>query len=445
MATKEIVIDHLTKEGVGVTRYDKKPLYIMYGLENEKILANIDYVGKSNVFASIDKIIEKSPCRANPKCSVYYSCGGCHLSHMTYKAQLEFKTNLVRKIYKESGFENIKIHDCVGQDVPFYYRNKVQTPVKRNKKEIVAGFYKEDTHEVIPYDECLVQDKISNKIVKQVVAAMKENKIEPYNEDTETGIIRHILVRRAKDETMLVLITKQDSFAGRGNFVKSIRKRIPEITTIVQNVNRRHTNVILGDKENILYGKGYIEDTLCGVTFKISPKSFYQINKEQCEKLYTKAIELASISKDDIVLDAYCGIGTIGMIASKSAKEVIGVEIVEDAIKDAKLNAKINNITNCSFVCDDATKFMLKNRQGKVDVVFIDPPRKGSTEQFLGALCKLKPKRIVYISCNPETQARDIKYLVDRGYIFNEVFPFDMFPQTFHIETVVLLTLKTPK
>lgn len=442
MAKLEIVIDHMTKEAVGVSRLEKKPMYVMYGITGEEMIVNLDYVGKRNVFASIDKITKKDPCRVNPKCNVYYQCGGCHLSHMNYEAQLKFKTDLVKKLYKEGGFENIIVHDCIGQENPYFYRNKVQTPVKRNKKEIIAGFYKEDTHEVIPYDKCFVQDELSNKIVKQVIAAMKENKIEPYNEDLETGIIRHILVRRAEKETMLVLITKLDSFPGRGNFVKSIRKRLPEITTIVQNVNKRHTNVILGDKENILYGKGYINDTLCGVTFKISPKSFYQINKKQCEKLYTKAINLANLTGNEIVLDAYCGIGTIGMIASKKAKEVIGVEIVEDAIKDAIINAKNNGVANCKFFCADATEFIYKLKDVKLNTIFIDPPRKGSTEKFLKAVCNIKPKNIVYISCNPETQVRDIQYLTKNGYVFNEVFPFDMFPQTFHVETVVLLTKK---
>ena len=241
---------------------------------------------------------------------------------------------------------------------------------------------------------------------------------------------------------MLVLITNVNSFPGRNNFVQAIKKKVPEITTIVQNINPRHTNVILGEKENILYGKGFIIDDLCGINFKISPKSFYQINKEQCEKLYTKAIDLASLTGNEVVLDAYCGIGTIGMIASKKAKEVYGVEIVADAIKDAKMNAKNNNITNCKFYCADAQDFMRKYDGEKMDTVFVDPPRKGCSEQFLNSLVKFKPNKIVYISCNPETQVRDVKYLLDKGYTFKEVYPYDMFPQTFHVESIVCLTRK---
>jgi len=287
----------------------------------------------------------------------------------------------------------------------------------------------------------LVQDEYSNKVVKEVIKAMKECKIEPYDEDKQTGIVRHLLIRRASKETMLVLITSVDSFPGRNNFVKAIRNKLPEITTIVQNINKRVTNVILGEKENILYGCGFIKDTLCGVTFKISPKSFYQINKSQCEKLYTKAIELAKLSKNDTILDAYCGIGTIGMIASSKVKEVYGVEIVKEAIIDAKNNAKENNIENCKFYCADAKDFIRK-LHSNLDAVFVDPPRKGCDIPFLASLVKHKPKKIVYISCNPETQARDVQYLVENGYKFNEVYPFDMFPQSFHVESIVCLIKK---
>ena len=439
MKTMDIVIDHLTKEGVGVSKLNKKPMYIMYAIDGEQIKVNIDYEGQRNVFCSINQIIKPSSFRCNPKCNVYYQCGGCHLSHMTYKGQLDFKTKTVQKLYNEQ-FQNVKVIPCVGQDNPYFYRNKVQVPLQKKGKNIIAGFYKEDTHEIIPFEQCLVQDDLSNKIIKQVLIAMKENKIEPYNEDFQTGIIRHILIRRANKETMLVLITRIDSFPGRNNFVNSIRKKLPEVTTIIQNINSRHTNVVLGEKQKVLYGKGFIYDTLCNIKFKISPKSFYQINKEQCEKLYTKAIELANLTGNEKVLDAYCGIGTIGMIASKKAKEVIGVEIVSDAIKDAITNAKINNIKNCKFYCEDAEVFMKNYHGDKIDIVFIDPPRKGCSETFLNSLIKFAPKKIIYISCNPETQVRDVKYLNSKGYDFKEIYCYDMFPQSFHIETICSLS-----
>ncbi len=441
MKTLKVKIDHLTKEAIGVAHIEKKPFYIKYAIDNEYIDAIIDYEGKKQVYGTIKEIIEPAPFRCDPKCNVYYKCGGCHLSHMNYGTQLFFKQHQVKKVYSLVGFDKINVYPCEGMKNPYFYRNKVQVPVGKKNGKIIAGFFKENTHEIIPYDNCLVQDELSNKIIKEVCYAMKENRIEPYDEDAKTGIVRHILIRRAAKETMLVLITKVDSFPGRNNLVNSIKKRLPEITTIVQNVNKRVTNVILGEKENILFGKGFIKDALCGITFKISPKSFYQINKSQCEKLYTKAIELASLTGKETVLDAYCGIGTIGMIASKKAKEVYGVEIVEDAIMDAIKNAKDNNITNCHFYCADAEDF-IKEMKAKIDVVFVDPPRKGCSTSFLKSLVYNKPKKIVYISCNPETQANDVKYLVEHGYHFDSVYPFDMFPQSYHVESIVLLERK---
>ena len=440
----EITIDHLTNDGVGVSRLEKKPVYIPNSFPNEKIIAEIDYIGKRNVYGHVKEVLIKDKDRVIPKCSVYNECGGCHLSFMNYSRQLQFKTDTVKKIYKNAGFENINVHDCVGMEYPYEYRNKVQTPVKKKKNKIVAGFYKENTHDIVPFDKCHVQSNDSNNIIKWVIKAMEENKIPAYDEDKKTGVIRHLLIRKADKEMMLVLVTATDSFAGRKNFVNSIRKFLPNLTTIVQNVNPRTTNVILGEKENVLYGKGFIVDTLLSLSYKISPKSFYQINKLQTEKLYTKAIELAKISKRDVVLDAYCGIGTIGMSASKYAKEVIGVEIIKDAIKDAINNAKYNNIDNCSFYCDDASDF-IENLKTNLDVVFVDPPRKGCDMRFLKTLVHKKPKRIVYISCNPETQAENVKYLCENGYTFKDVYPYDLFPQSFHVETIVLLCLKDAK
>ncbi len=438
----EITIDHLTKDGVGVSRLENgKNLYVANCFSNEKLLVTIDYEGKKQVYGHIKKVLVSNPSRVNPKCDVYYSCGGCHLSFMSYDAQLKFKQEIVKKIYEKAGFNNIIVHETIGMDYPYEYRNKVQTPVKLKKGKIVAGFYKENSHDVVPFNFCYVQSKQSNEIIKKVLLAMNENKIPPYDEDKKTGVIRHLLIRESDTETMLVLVTYKDSFPGRKNFVNSIRKYLPNLTTIVQNVNTRHTNVILGEKENILYGKGYIVDTLLGYTYKISPKSFYQINKIQTQKLYQKAIELASLSKDDVILDAYCGIGTIGLSAAKYVKQVVGVEIVKDAIKDAKMNAKNNHLDNCMFYCEDASKFMCDNLN-KFDVVFVDPPRKGCDLPFLEALIKQKPKRIVYISCNPETQASNLSYLVEHGYTFKDIYPFDMFPQSYHVESICVLKRK---
>ena len=443
MKQEKTTIHHLTKEGVGVSRIGDKPFYIPYAIDGEDILANIEYEGKKHIYGKVNTIYNPSSFRDIPKCSVYYNCGGCHLSHMTYEGQLNFKTEIVKKIYKQADLD-IEVLDCVGMETPYYYRNKVQTPVGKKSNKTIAGFFKEGTHEIVAYDKCLVQDELSNSILKRVIKVMDAYKISPYNEDSKEGIVRHILIRRAEKETMLVLVTNKDSFYGRNNFVQGLKKEIPELTTIVQNVNKRATNVILGEKENILYGKGYIKDILCGIKFKISPKSFYQINKIQCEKLYSKAIELSKLSKEDIILDAYCGIGTIGLICASKVKQVYGVEIVQDAINDAISNAKFNNIDNCLFYCDDAEKFIAKNHND-FNVVFVDPPRKGCSESFLKTLVKYKTSKIVYISCNPETQARDVKYLLEHGYKCSNIYPFDMFPQTYHVETICLLTLKNQK
>lgn len=441
--TMKIKIDHLTKNGVGTVKVDKKPLYIPNVIENEEILAKIQFEGKRNIFATVKKVLEPSKDRVEPKCNVYFQCGGCHLSIMSYERQLKFKKEIVEKLYAQNNI-SVFVHECVGMENPYFYRNKVQTPVGKKDGKLIAGFYKENSHEIVPFDKCYVQDEESNFIIKQVLQAMKENKIEPYDEDKQTGVVRHLLIRRADKQSMLTLITCVDSFPGRRNFIKSILKYLPNLTTIVQNINPRVTNVILGQKENILYGKGYIEDTLCDIHFKISSKSFYQINKVQTEKLYKKAIELAELKKTDIILDAYCGIGTIGLIAAKNVKEVIGVEIVEEAIIDAKNNAKNNQIMNCQFYCADAKDFIRKTKI-PFDVIFVDPPRKGCELSFLQSIVKNKPKKVVYISCNPETQVENVKFLCENGYECSNVYPFDMFPQSYHVEVIIKLDLKGDK
>ena len=444
---KEVIvtIDHLTNDGVGVAKIEKKPLYVKNCFPLEKLKVCIDFEGKRNIYGHIQHCIEAIGNRVQPICSVYEQCGGCQLSFMNYQAQLQFKQSIVKRIFQDAGFDQIMVHSCIGMENPYAYRNKVQTPIQLKNKKIVAGFYKENTHDLIAFDYCHVQSKESNFIIQSVILAMEENKIPPYNEDKQTGVIRHLLIRQSKKEWMLVLVTAMDSFPGRNNFIQSIKKRIPYLTTIVQNINPRKTNVILGQKERILYGKGYIVDTLLSLSYKISPKSFYQINKIQTEKLYQKAIELAQLSKNDIILDAYCGIGTIGLSASKYVKKVIGVEIVKEAILDAINNEKNNGIKNCHFYCEDASKFIVEEAT-RFDIVFVDPPRKGCDRIFLDSLIQKKVNKIIYISCNPATQARDIAYLNQHGYTFNEVYPFDMFPQTYHVESIALLSkLKSDK
>lgn len=335
---------------------------------------------------------------------------------------------------------------CIGMESPYFYRNKIQMPfAKDNRGKLYCGFYKESTHVIVPVEQCYIEDERAKKVLDAVKKLGKSFCIEPYNEDAGTGLLRHVLIRCAKhkEQVMVVLVTYRDAFPSRNNFVKALVKECPFITTVVQNVNSRHTNVILGDFERTLYGPGFIEDVLCSVAFRISAKSFYQVNPIMTEKLYGEAIKAAQLTKDDVVFDAYSGIGTIGMVAAKHCKQVIAVEIVKEAVADARRNAKANGIENVSSYCGDASSFMVNmaEKKQKVDVVFLDPPRKGSDERCLNAICKLGPSRIVYVSCEPSTLARDVAYL-SKKYQLVSLQPVDMFPHTPHVETVAMLSLR---
>ena len=436
----------LSSEGKGVVKYNNIVGFVDDLLINETAEIEITYLKKDIFFGRVIKIINPSKDRQKPKCPYFSSCGGCSIMHLSYEKQLEYKQKKVQDCLKRIGNLNVKVLPTLGMVEPYNYRNKIQMPIKLSKNgKIVSGFYKEKTHEIVPIETCYIENKKADKILASIRNLMKKFKILQYDEDKRKGVIRHVLIRTSYhfEEIMAVLVTNIDAFPGRNEFVKELKRNNPEITTIVQNINTRDTNVILGEKQRILSGKGFIKDILCGIEFKISPKSFYQVNPIQTEVLYSKAIELAQITKNDLVLDAYCGIGTIGLIASKNAKQVIGVEIVKDAVIDAINNAKNNNIKNAYFYEGDAGKFIVDQyKQGIVfDVVIMDPPRKGSDEAFLSTLIKTKPNRIVYVSCDPATLARDLKYLSSH-YNIDLVQPVDLFPHTFHIENVVSLSLK---
>lgn len=408
-------------------------------------------------------------------CPYAKMCGGCDYQGMEYEKQLKEKQAYVRKQVGEF----CKVRPIIGMENPYHYRNKVHAVfdiargggASRGKKQkasggvaagaVISGVYKAGTHEVVNIDACQIEDEISDAIICDIRGLLHSFKIKTYDEDTGYGLLRHVLVRRGfhSGEVMVVLVLGSPILPSKNNFVKALRKLHPEITTVVLNVNDKKTSMVLGDKESVIYGKGYIEDTLCGCTFRISPKSFYQVNPVQTEHLYGKAIEYAKLTGREKVVDAYCGIGTIGLIAAKDAKEVISVELNKDAVRDAVINAKRNQIKNVQFYNADAGKFMVEmsnfqpdaesakkpgnQRSGAdVDVVFMDPPRAGSDEAFLSSVIKLAPKRVVYVSCNPETLARDLKYLTKHGYEAVECTPVDMFPWTKHVETVCLLSLK---
>jgi 23S rRNA (uracil1939-C5)-methyltransferase len=436
----------LTHNGLGVCKYNGQTIFVPHLLIGEEAQVHILAKRKNFYEAKVVERLKDSKDRVVPKCRYYYNCGGCHLQHLSYEGQLKFKQNKVIEVLKRIGNINVPVDVCIGMEEPWNYRNKVQVPFGVDKKgKIIAGFYRQGTHDIIDMDNCDIENDIGDRIINTLKLLFKKMRVEIYDEDKRTGVIRHVLIRTGihTKDIMVVFITNVDSFPGRNNLVKALKEAHPEITTIVQNINKRDTNVILGTQERILYGKGYIEDYLCGNKFKISAMSFYQINPIQTEKLYNKAVEYADLKGDEIVLDAYCGIGTIGLTAARKAKKVIGVEIVEDAIKDAKNNARNNGISNAEFYCADASEFMNEFSQTnqKVDVVFIDPPRKGSDETFLRSLIKLNPKRVVYVSCEPSTLARDLNFIVNNSnYEVKKVTPVDMFPQTFHVECVVLMT-----
>ena len=337
-----------------------------------------------------------------------------------------------------------KVRPIIGMEDPYHYRNKVHGVVAADRQgNGYTGIYEEKSHRIIRVDSCLIENQKADEIMQSVVGLMKSFKMKPFNEDTGYGFLRHILIRTGyhTGEIMVVLITASPVFPSKNNFVKALRKKHPEITTIVANVNDRHTSMVLGEKQQILYGKGYIEDILCGKRFRISPKSFYQVNPEQTEVIYGKAIEYAGLTGKETVIDAYSGIGTIGMIASDHAKQVISVELNGEAVRDAISNAKINQIKNIRFYKADAGDFMVQMaaRKQKADVVFMDPPRSGSDKKFMDSLLKLAPKKVVYVSCNPETLKRDLAYLISKGYRVKEIQPIDQFPFTVHSEVITCL------
>ncbi|MCQ2793018.1 MAG: 23S rRNA (uracil(1939)-C(5))-methyltransferase RlmD, partial [Bacilli bacterium] len=422
-------------EGKGVTKNLYGVTFVDGLFIGEEASIQIEYKRAGSFFGKVTRLITKSPDRIQPRCGVCSACGGCQFQQLAYPAQLEYKTNKVKTSFKRYNLD-VHVNKCIGMDNPYNYRNKIQVPVGRDPHgHIVTGFYRSGTHKIIPVDKCHIEDERASNIVNEFKKLLKDFRYEPYNEDNRSGIFRHILIRTSYhyDEIMVTLVTTLDEFKGKNNFVKEFIKRCPNIKTIVQNINPRDTNVILGEKERILYGSGTIKDSILGVNFIISSKSFFQVNPIQVEKLYQTALDYASLSGNEEVFDAYCGIGTISLIAAKQAKRVLGVEIVKDAIKDANKNKKINKIENVDFVCDDASNLIkdLYNDNKHFDVVFVDPPRKGLDEKFVSSLLKVKPTKIVYVSCDPETLARDIAIL-NKEYDIINVQPVDMFPMTYH-------------
>ncbi len=379
--------------------------------------------------------------KAPSRCPVSKKCGGCQYVDMPYGLQLKKKEQLLSSLL--SGFG--KVEPILGMVQPDFYRNKVHAVFGLDqKRRPVAGVYEEGSHRIVPVESCFLENQKAAAIIQTIKGLLPSFKIKVYDEDSGYGLLRHVLIRTGKEtgQIMVVLVLSSPILPSKNNFVKALLKEHPEITTIVINVNNRSTSMVLGDKEQAIYGKGYIEDILCQKTFKLSPKSFYQVNPVQTRVLYETAISYAGLTGKETVLDAYCGIGTIGIIAAEKSKRVIGVELNQDALRDAVSNAKINGIKNIQFYHKDAGQFMIQLAEQKetLDVVFMDPPRAGSDEAFLTSVVTCAPQKIVYVSCNPETLARDLQFLTRKGYRVKKIQGVDMFPHTEHVETVVLLS-----
>lgn len=441
-----LTFEDLTHEGSGVGKVDGYPLFVPNALPGEESLVKVVKANKNFGYGKMLELNKKSPERVEPTCHVH--CGGCQLQHMSYNLQLQMKQNQVLNVMKKvAHLESVPVHPIIGMENPFHYRNKVQIPVAEKNGELITGYYQKRSHRIVEnLDTCTSQAEVINEIIPVVRNIANRIGIEAYDEENHLGVLRHIMVRTAfsTGETMVVLVTRTNKLPNKEILIKELNDKFPNIKSIVQNINSKRTNLILGEETKVLWGEKYIHDKIGDITFAISAKSFYQVNPVQTKVLYDKALEYAKIDENDVVIDAYCGIGTISLFLAQKAKKVYGVEVVPEAIHDAKANAKLNGMNNVEFVVGQAEKVMPEwKRQGiDPDVIVVDPPRKGCAPEFLNTMIEMEPNRIVYVSCNPSTLARDLRILEDGGYRTVEVQPVDMFPNTTHIESVTLLEKK---
>ncbi|GGA75497.1 23S rRNA (uracil(1939)-C(5))-methyltransferase RlmD [Ornithinibacillus halotolerans] len=446
--TITIRFENLTHEGNGVGKIEGYPLFVPYGLPGEEAIVKVVKVNKNFGFGKLLEVKNASPERVEPPCDVFYKCGGCQIQHMSYNLQLSMKQQQVKNVMRKiAHLDHVPVHPTIGMEDPWRYRNKVAIPVGEKDGELITGFYQMRSHNIIEdMDTCIVQEDLNDRMVEAVRRIANRVGIEAYDEKSHTGVLRHIMVRTGKEtkETMIVLITRTKELPHAKEFIRELTETYPNVKSIIHNINPTKTNVILGEKTNVLWGQEYIYDSIGSVRFAISAKSFYQVNPTQTKHLYEKALEYAAIDEEDTVIDAYCGIGTISLFLAQKAKKVYGVEVVPEAIDDARVNAKLNGMTNVEFAVGTAEEVMPKWKEEglRPDVIVVDPPRKGCDEGLLQAMIEMGPKRIVYVSCNPSTLARDLRILEDGGYGTKEVQPVDMFPQSMHIESVAWLEKK---
>ena len=444
---KEYVVDivDIGQGGVGIGKYEGFTVFVEGGLIQDKVKVRINKSKKNYAVGDIVEIIEKSPFRVDRICSDdLKDCGGCQIQELDYNKQLELKTNEVKQVISRIGkLENVEIHETIGMQSPCRYRNKAQFPIQNINGSTAIGFYKKKSHDVIPTDMCVIQHDINDKIIKIIKTYIQAYNVSIYNETTHTGVLRHLVTKVGftTNEVMVVLVANGTNLPHLNELASVLKENIPGFKTLVLNVNKAKTNVILGKENKVIYGNGKINDYIGDLVFEISPLSFFQVNPVQTEVLYNKVLEYAELKENDTVFDIYCGIGSISLFLAQKATKVYGIEIVEDAIKDAKINAKLNNLNNVEFYVGKAEEVVPKMySEGKTaNVVVVDPPRKGCDEKVLDTIVSMKPDRVVYVSCNPSTLARDLAYLDERGYKCIEVQPVDMFPHTMHVETVAKL------
>ncbi|MFD3155750.1 23S rRNA (uracil(1939)-C(5))-methyltransferase RlmD [Haloimpatiens sp. FM7330] len=440
-----IEINGLGCEGEGVGKIDNFTVFVPQAIVGEKIKVKIVKVKKNYAYGRVIEIIESSPHRIEPVCDIYNRCGGCNIQHLDYNFQLEIKKQRVIDCISRMGkLKDVVVHSTIGMKQPYRYRNKVQLPVGVNEKgETVIGFYAPRSHNIIDMKICYIQDKIADDVILIMKKWIKNNKIKPYDEIHHSGIIRHIMVRKAfkTGEVMVVIVTNGNSLPCKSDLVNLLKDNIEGICSIVQNINDKKTNVILGRQCKLLWGKDTITDYIGRFKFNISPLSFFQVNPVQTEILYNKVLEYAELTGEETVFDAYCGTGTISLFLSEKAKKVYGVEIIPEAIKNAVKNAEINGVVNTEFIVgksEDEIPKLIKDGK-KADVIVVDPPRKGCDEKLLNCIAGSLPKKIVYVSCDPSTLARDLGILNELGYKTIEIQPVDMFGNTAHVENVALL------
>lgn len=446
---KEYLVEIIDQgfEGEGIAKIEGFTIFIEGAIKGEKCRILIVKVTSSHAFGKLVEILEKSKYRVEPDCATYKRCGGCNLRHIDYEETLNIKQNTVQNLVNKTLNNKIKVEMTVGMGNPYNYRNKAQYPVGFDKSgEPVMGVYAKRTHEIIPMRNCMIQNPVSEKIANVVLGFFIKNNIPIYNEKNGEGLLRHIVIKVGikTHEIMCILVLNKKELKKEKELIKVLIREFPEIKTIVKNYNMKNTNVILGNENEVIYGDGYIYDELGDYTFKISPLSFYQINPIQTEALYNIAIEMADLKKTDTLFDLYCGIGTIGIFASPYVNRVYGIEIVKQAIEDAKENSNINNIRNIEFFAGDVEKVfenVLKEHNVKPDVIFVDPPRKGLDKHTIENILNIKPEKIVYISCNPASLVRDLK-LLEESYEIKKIQPVDMFPFTSNVECCAVMELK---